>query len=65
MPARKPGRLPPLNALRAFEVSARHLNFRAAADEIGVTQARSRNRSAIWRTRSAWRCSNACRAASR
>lgn len=38
MPARKPGRLPPLNALRAFEVSARHLNFRAAADEIGVTQ---------------------------
>ncbi|VWB94427.1 LysR family transcriptional regulator [Burkholderia lata] len=37
MPPR-PSRLPPLNALRAFEVSARHLNFRAAADEIGVTQ---------------------------
>ncbi|KWK18996.1 LysR family transcriptional regulator [Burkholderia stagnalis] len=37
MPLR-PSRLPPLNALRAFEVSARHLNFRAAADEIGVTQ---------------------------
>lgn len=31
-------RLPPLNALRAFEVSARHLNFRIAAEELGVTQ---------------------------
>ncbi len=31
-------RLPPLNALKAFEASGRHLNFRLAADEIGVTQ---------------------------
>lgn len=31
-------RLPPLNALRAFEAAARHLNFRVAADEMGVTQ---------------------------
>lgn len=31
-------RLPPLNALRAFEVAARHLNFRLAAEEMGVTQ---------------------------
>ena len=31
-------RLPPLNALRAFEASARHLNFRVAAGELGVTQ---------------------------
>ena len=30
--------LPPLNALRAFDVAGRHLNFRAAADEMGVTQ---------------------------
>lgn len=30
--------LPPLNALRAFEAAGRHLNFRAAADELGVTQ---------------------------
>ena len=30
--------LPPLNGLRAFEVSARHLNFRLAAQELGVTQ---------------------------
>ncbi|WP_069301192.1 LysR substrate-binding domain-containing protein [Neptunicoccus sediminis] len=30
--------LPPLNALRAFEVAGRHLNFRAAAEEMGVTQ---------------------------
>ncbi|WP_175744936.1 transcriptional regulator GcvA [Burkholderia ambifaria] len=31
-------RFPPLNALRAFEAAARHLNFRLAADELGVTQ---------------------------
>lgn len=30
--------LPPLNALRAFEVAARHLNFRIASEEMGVTQ---------------------------
>ncbi len=29
---------PPLNALRAFEAAGRHLNFRAAADELAVTQ---------------------------
>lgn len=32
-------RLPPLNALRAFEASARHLSFTRAADELGVTPA--------------------------
>ncbi len=32
------GQLPSLNALRVFEVVARHLNFRLAADELGVTQ---------------------------
>ncbi|GAA0858259.1 transcriptional regulator GcvA [Aliiglaciecola litoralis] len=32
-------RLPPLNALRAFEVAARHLSFTKAADELFVTQA--------------------------
>ncbi len=31
-------RLPPLNALKAFESSGRHLNFRLAAEEVGVTQ---------------------------
>ncbi|MFK0092053.1 LysR substrate-binding domain-containing protein [Pseudomonas sp. NPDC090592] len=31
--------LPSLNALRVFEVVARHLNFRLAAQELGVTQA--------------------------
>ncbi len=30
-------RLPPLNALKAFEAAGRHLNFRLAAEEIGVT----------------------------
>ena len=32
-------RLPPLNALRAFESSARHLSFTRAAQELHVTQA--------------------------
>lgn len=32
-------RLPPLNALRAFEAAARHLSFTKAADELNVTQA--------------------------
>ncbi|MBB3609567.1 transcriptional regulator GcvA [Rhizobium sp. BK602] len=31
-------RLPPLNGLRVFEVVARHLNFRLAGEELGVTQ---------------------------
>jgi LysR family glycine cleavage system transcriptional activator len=30
-------RLPPLNGLRAFEASARHLSFKRAADELCVT----------------------------
>src|SRR5512132_3041994 len=32
-------RLPPLNALRAFEAAARHLSFSCAAAELNVTQA--------------------------
>lgn len=32
-------RLPPLNALRAFEAAARHLSFTEAAHELNVTQA--------------------------
>ena len=32
-------RLPPLNALRAFEAGARHLSFTKAAEELYVTQA--------------------------
>ena len=31
------GRLPPLNALRAFEASARHLSVKNAAEELYVT----------------------------
>ena len=39
-------RLPPLNALRAFEAAARHLNFTRAADELaGYRQATSASRS--------------------
>lgn len=34
-----PKRLPPLNALKAFESAARHLSFTKAADELYVTQA--------------------------
>ncbi|GGH30991.1 LysR family transcriptional regulator, glycine cleavage system transcriptional activator [Cribrihabitans marinus] len=30
--------LPPLNGLRAFAAAGRHLSFRAAADDLGVTQ---------------------------
>ena len=30
--------LPPLNSLKAFEASGRHLNFRLAGEELGVTQ---------------------------
>lgn len=33
----RPPRLPPLSALRAFEAAARHLSFRAAAEELCVT----------------------------
>lgn len=32
-------RLPPLNALRAFDAAGRRLSFRAAAEDLGVTQA--------------------------
>lgn len=32
------GALPSLNGLKAFEAAGRHLNFRLAAEEIGVTQ---------------------------
>jgi LysR family glycine cleavage system transcriptional activator len=35
--SRQPGRLPPLNALRAFEAAARHLSFKKAARELHVT----------------------------
>ncbi|MFD1157364.1 transcriptional regulator GcvA [Roseovarius aestuarii] len=31
-------KMPPLNSLKAFEASGRHLNFRLAAQELGVTQ---------------------------
>ena len=30
-------RLPPLNALRAFEAAARHLSFKDAGEELSVT----------------------------
>ncbi|MCJ8240719.1 LysR substrate-binding domain-containing protein [Peteryoungia algae] len=33
-----PQDLPPMNALRTFSVAGRRLNFRAAAEELGVTQ---------------------------
>ena len=32
-------RIPPLNALKAFDSAAKHLNFTKAADELFVTQA--------------------------
>ena len=33
-----PNRLPPLNALRAFEAAARHMSFARSAEELNVTQ---------------------------
>src|SRR6478672_10335837 len=36
--AEMPRRLPPLNALKAFEAAARHESFTKAADELSVTQ---------------------------
>lgn len=36
--SRRTRRLPSLNALRAFEAASRHLNFRLAGLELGVTQ---------------------------
>ena len=37
MSVNSPSRLPPLNALRAFEAAARHLSFKNAARELHVT----------------------------
>src|SRR5690349_23065185 len=34
----KTAQLPSLNAIRAFEAASRHLSFRLAAEELGVTQ---------------------------
>lgn len=34
---RRPRKLPPLGALRAFEAAARHMSFRRAAEELSVT----------------------------
>ena len=34
-----PGRFPPLNACRSFEVAARHASFLRAGDELHVTPA--------------------------
>ena len=37
--APSPRRLPPAQALHAFDAAARHMSFTAAADELGITQA--------------------------
>src|SRR3954465_9064597 len=34
-----PSKLPPMNAIRAFEAAARHQSFTRAAEELGMTQA--------------------------
>lgn len=39
MPSTTDGRLPPLDWLRSFEAAARHANFTAGANELGLTQA--------------------------
>ena len=55
-------RLPPLNALRAFEAAARHLSFTRAADELHVTQTAISHQIKASRSASACACSGACRA---
>ena len=52
-------RLPPLNALRAFEAAARHMSFQKAAGELHVTPAALPTRSANWRSIWDARCSSA------
>ena len=56
-------KLPPLNALRAFEVSGRRLSFRAAAGNWASRKAPSRSRFARWRISLASPCFSATRAA--
>ena len=48
-----------LNALRAFESSARHLNFTRAGLELRVTQPPSASRCACWKNSWAFSCSAA------
>lgn len=52
----------PLNALRAFEASARHLSFTRAAVELCVTQAAVSHQVKGLRPSSTSPCSNACHA---
>src|SRR5919198_857265 len=40
-------RLPPLNALRAFEATARHLSVKNASDDLGVTLFKRLNRGLV------------------
>ena len=42
-------RLPPLNALRSFEVAARHLSFTKAAEELHVTHSAISHQIKAWR----------------
>ena len=56
--------LPPLNALRAFEATARHLIFSKAADELHVTPAALDQGSAGSRICSGSSCSIAAHAPS-
>ena len=56
-------RLPPLNALRAFEASARHLNLRLAAHELNVTQGAVAQHIRGLEASLAQSCSSGCRAA--
>lgn len=52
-------RIPPLNALKAFEAAARRLNITRAAEELSVTPGPSASRSESWRNTPARRCSTA------
>ena len=59
------GRLPPLNALRAFEAAARHVSFLKAAKELHVTPGAVSQQVKLLEDRLAVRLFHAGRAASR
>ena len=52
-------KMPPLNALRAFEAAARCKSFKGAASELSVTSAAISHQISTWRTSSAPDCSTA------
>lgn len=60
---KRPYDLTSMTALTCFEAAARHVSFKADAQELNVTPAAVAIRSSCWRPSWAWRCSSGCIAA--